>query len=324
MDSKKALCKRLRNKIDPVGYALLVYYGIMTVATTAVMLLDVFSYMIQQMLVSGGNPEDVDVEALISRCISNGWGYILAIAIGSVVMLLWKKKKFCFHDIWVTGRKMKMGSFFAILAVFLSGQALFQILAQLMEWIANSFGFSILESMEMAAGMEDTFSMFLYVGLFAPVFEEILFRGLVLRILEPYGKKFAIFASALLFGLFHGNLIQTPFAFAVGLVLGYAAVEYSIGWAMVLHMINNLVLGDMLGRLAGFFAPWVADAVFLGIIGIATVAAIIVCAVKRREIWHYLMDRKIHPLCMRSFFTSPGILIFGGLMLVNILITLFL
>ncbi len=324
MDNKKEICKRLRSRIDPVGYALLVYYGIMTVATTAVMLLDMFAYMIRQILVSGQSFEDLDTEALISRCISNGWGYILAIAVGSVIMLLWKKKKFCFHDIWVTGRRMKVGTFFAILALFLSGQALFQILAQLMEWIANFFGFSVLESMEIAAGMEDTFSMFLYVGLFAPVFEEILFRGLVLRTLEPYGKKFAIFASALLFGLFHGNAVQTPFAFAVGLVLGYVAVEYSVGWAMVLHMINNLVLGDMLGRIAGQFAPWLGDAVFLAIIGTATVAAIIVCAVKRKEIWHYLTDRKIHPLCMRSFFTSPGILIFGGLMLVNILLTLFL
>lgn len=323
MDNK-VICRQLRKKMDPVGYALLVYYGIMTLATSLVMVVDMVSYMLQKMLTGGQSPEDMDIDALISRCISNGWGYILAIAVGCVILWLWKKKKFCLQDIWITDKKMKMGTFFALLAIFLSGQTVFQLLAEVMEWIANRCGFSVMEAMEITSGMEDTFSMFLYVGLFAPVFEEILFRGFVLRTLEPYGKKFAIFASALLFGLFHGNAVQTPFAFGVGLVLGYVAAEYSIGWAMVLHMINNLVLGDMLGRITGYFAPWLLEPLFLLIIGTATLAAVLICTVKHKQIWHYLTDRKIHPLCMRSFFTSPGILIFGAMMVGNILLTFLL
>lgn len=89
---------------------------------------------------------------------------------------------------------------------------------------------------------ETTVSLALYTAVAAPVTEELLFRGAVLRSLQPYGKRFAIFCSALLFGLVHQNLTQTPFAFGFGLLAGYVAVEYSILWSMSLHILNNAVL----------------------------------------------------------------------------------
>ena len=48
----------------------------------------------------------------------------------------------------------------------------------------------------------------LLAGLIAPAAEELLFRRLLLRRLRPYGGRFALVASALCFGLFHGNLNQ--------------------------------------------------------------------------------------------------------------------
>lgn len=89
---------------------------------------------------------------------------------------------------------------------------------------------------------ETTVSLALYTAVAAPITEELLFRGAVLRSLQPYGKRFAIFCSALLFGLVHQNLTQTPFAFGFGLLAGYVAVEYSILWSMSLHILNNAVL----------------------------------------------------------------------------------
>ncbi len=185
-------------------------------------------------------------DQLVQNIMGNGWGYFAAAGIGFVILLCWKGKKFTFHEIWVKGRAMKASDLIPVTCVFMCGQLLFQLIGSLMELIFNQFGLSIMSAMESAsmAGI-DTFSMFLYAGLLAPVAEEILFRGLILRSLMPYGKKFAILTSALLFGVFHGNLVQSPFAFGVGLVLGYVAVEHSITWAMVLHMFNNLIISDM-------------------------------------------------------------------------------
>ena len=69
----------------------------------------------------------------------------------------------------------------------------------------------------------------------------MLFRGLILRTLRPFGKRFAIVMSAVLFGMFHGNLLQAPCAMVIGLLFGYAAMEHSILWAVALHVFINQV-----------------------------------------------------------------------------------
>ena len=117
-----------------------------------------------------------------------------------------------------------------------------------------------------------------------PVAEEILFRGLVLRSLQPYGKKFAIVISSLLFGLFHGNLMQAPFAFVVGLVMGYVAMEYHIGWAVALHLINNLVFADLLPRILAFLPQGADDLILTVFLLVCTLAAVVILILRWREI----------------------------------------
>lgn len=70
--------------------------------------------------------------------------------------------------------------------------------------------------------------------------EELVFRGYVLQALRPYGDGFAVVVSSLLFGLLHGNVLQIPFAFIVGLICGFVVVQTGNIWvAVVLHMLNN-------------------------------------------------------------------------------------
>ncbi len=70
--------------------------------------------------------------------------------------------------------------------------------------------------------------------------EEFAIRGAVMQPLRRYGDKFAIVASALVFAVLHGNLIQAPFAFIAGIGLGYAVcVTGSIWTGVAIHFINN-------------------------------------------------------------------------------------
>ncbi len=81
--------------------------------------------------------------------------------------------------------------------------------------------------------------------------EEFALRGIVLGAFRKFGNGFAIIASAILFGLMHGNLEQIPFAFLMGLYLGFATVRTgSMLVAVVIHLINNGVafLLDMLSH----------------------------------------------------------------------------
>jgi membrane protease YdiL (CAAX protease family) len=84
--------------------------------------------------------------------------------------------------------------------------------------------------------------LFIHMVFAAAIFEEFICRGLMLSALKPYGNGVAIFITAFLFGIMHGNFQQFFYAFTVGIVLGYITVQTkSILAATVLHaMFNSL------------------------------------------------------------------------------------
>ena len=70
--------------------------------------------------------------------------------------------------------------------------------------------------------------------------EEFVFRGVVMQPLRRYGEHFAVWSSAIIFGLMHGTLTSFAFAFPVGVILGYAAVLTGSLWpGIVIHFLNN-------------------------------------------------------------------------------------
>jgi len=127
--------------------------------------------------------------------------------------------------------------------------------------------------------------------------------------------------SAIAFGLLHGNIIQTPFAFLVGLVLGYVTVEYSIIWAIVLHIINNFVLSDLMGRLEKI-APELASVLFFVVIGTAAVASVVLLIVKRDQVKDYFRNNKVGAVNWRGLLSSATMWVFTALMLLSALLTI--
>jgi len=58
----------------------------------------------------------------------------------------------------------------------------------------------------------------------APIIEELFFRGLLLRSIQArWSDSLALWASAILFGLAHFELLQLPALVMFGLVAGYCA-----------------------------------------------------------------------------------------------------
>ncbi len=71
--------------------------------------------------------------------------------------------------------------------------------------------------------------------------EEFAIRGAILQPLRKYGDKFAIIASAFVFAILHGNLVQAPFALIAGVGIGYAVcITGSIWTGVLIHFCNNL------------------------------------------------------------------------------------
>ena len=85
---------------------------------------------------------------------------------------------------------------------------------------------------------------FLSLIVFAPIFEELLFRAIVCRNNEEMGQWFAVIISGLVFGLWHTNYAQFASATTVGIMFGIMYVKTrSIIPTMVAHFINNLFVG---------------------------------------------------------------------------------
>lgn len=78
----------------------------------------------------------------------------------------------------------------------------------------------------------------------APIFEETLYRGILLKgLINKYNSKKAIVYSALIFGIAHLNIPQGINAFLLGLIIG--TVFYytrSIYICIIMHFANNLLV----------------------------------------------------------------------------------
>ena len=85
---------------------------------------------------------------------------------------------------------------------------------------------------------------YVVVGLLAPLVEEVVFRGAILRALLKWNQNnwLCIAISAALFGLSHFNPAQMPHAFLAGLLLGWMYYRTgSIVPGIVVHWVNNSV-----------------------------------------------------------------------------------
>lgn len=60
----------------------------------------------------------------------------------------------------------------------------------------------------------------LLYGIWSPLVEEVIFRGIVHGVLRRYlPKMIAVFGSALLFGFYHGNSVQLVYGTIMGIVM---------------------------------------------------------------------------------------------------------
>jgi membrane protease YdiL (CAAX protease family) len=93
----------------------------------------------------------------------------------------------------------------------------------------------------------------IFLGVFPSVFEELIFRGIILRGLAPLGRTKAVLISAAAFSLAHMSPAQTVHQFLIGIVMGLIAWETgSILAPMLIHFINNALAVVL--EVSGFIA----------------------------------------------------------------------
>lgn len=126
------------------------------------------------------------------------------------------------------------------------------IIALTLMWVGNIFGLTItglissfmphpvVNPVDNIINAPQVWFNILIVTILAPIFEELFFRKLLIDRTIKYGEIVSVLVSAVLFGLFHGNLNQFFYAFLIG---GFFAIIYiktgNILYTMSLHLIIN-------------------------------------------------------------------------------------
>ena len=129
----------------------------------------------------------------------------------------------------------------------------------------------------------------LVVGIGAPVFEELIFRKVLIDRTIKYGEYVSIVLSGIMFGLLHGNFQQFFFAALIGMLFGYiyirtGRIRYTIFLHMAINLSSALVLQTLLQKMldsrnkgeqtpvvmacAIFALAWAGGVFAIGIIGI--------------------------------------------------------
>lgn len=240
---------------------------------------------------------------------------LASLAVGLAFVLLWRRGRLFTEDLRNPARRpMRWQVFAACIVLLFSCQLLSSIVDPLIRSIAEALGYSNYSSMDAFNDTPTTASLILYAGLFGPLMEEIVFRGVALSGLRRYGKVFAIVTSAFLFALFHSDLNQGIFAFAAGLIFAVVAMEYHIGWAVLLHIFNNFGLSLILGLLFGGFSEHTQNTLMIVVnIVIGGLGGALILWRNRAAIAAYLRENRAAAGTVRACWTTPSFLLFVAL-----------
>ena len=168
--------------------------------------------------------------------VSEGTVLLLSSAVSSAVPLIWSAS---------TGdgtppfpaTKASPGLLVFLMSISLSGNLAISLFTPVLEQIWNLVGFTALPAGDATA----TPLLVLYICVVAPILEELVYRGVVLRRLLPGGERQAILLSALCFAFMHHDLYQRLAAFWGGLILGYAALHHGLRVSVGLHVAENSI-----------------------------------------------------------------------------------
>lgn len=247
--------------------------------------------------VVGARP-DINYEELLNLVFNTGFALIAASTFPTLLAFVIAREKPDFGKTKTIGIKGLIMFFVVMQGI----QLICTLMLVPLEGLFYQAGYNFEAASSAASDPSIYFSSLLYSVAVAPLMEELFFRGLILKKLRPYGKTFAILVAAMLFSLMHQNIVQLPVTFLMGVLFGYIAVEYSLGAAIALHVLNNAfveVTGHLMNRIEYL---WIADSLFMYVC--AAVSAVLL-VINLKNIGGYFNSEKPASETVKCFFKRP-------------------
>ncbi len=180
---------------------------------------------------------------------------------------------------------------------------------------------------------------FFTIAVVPAICEELLFRGVILSNLLPYGRTVAIMGSGLLFGIMHENPLQIFYTSLMGITLGYVYVKTRSFWVCVLlHFLNNsvsVVQSALVGRSDVADGVSVALELTIIVVGALSVAILLYRHAKRPRpedtgsfgvLYEPHADFAEYPVTPGkriALFFSPAMIVYVALSIMTMVILLF-
>lgn len=139
------------------------------------------------------------------------------------------------------------------------------------------------EYMEVIMNNQSIVLKIIIVGILAPLLEELIYRGLVFyQLSKNIPLAYALIIQALLFGIVHMNIIQSSYAFVLGLLLGITLIwSRSIFLPAAIHIGMNLT-GVILSELP-YFPLSIPDIVLFAVSAVVTAGGILLIYIKSKS-----------------------------------------
>lgn len=237
--SLQPLQKRIKNELPPESTSLLkavsIVWPVLIYNVVSELIIIVFAYFMQWISLQEGSLQQMaDWLRLHSTLVSGAVkGLSLAAGAGAVYQMFVKE-----NPVYPMppSYKKDVGMLFILGA---SAALSINILFALLQFTGSS------ESYEQVAGQQFSFPLLAGIvlyGIISPIAEEIVFRGLVYnRLRRQYSREIALIGSAVLFGLYHGNIVQAFYGFILGLLIAVMYEKYgSFLVPVILHGAANI------------------------------------------------------------------------------------
>ena len=144
------------------------------------------------------------------------------------------------------------------------------------------------------------------IGIVPSVVEELLFRGLILHALLPFGKWKAVLISSALFSLFHLSPAQTVYQFIFGIILALVYLKTkNMLVPILLHFVNNFTIITLAYIAGDDLAFTLGATTIIAMITLALVGTIVILNLVRATMYR----RGEYP--PRRRFETPELLTLG-------------
>ena len=230
---------------------------------------------------SNGSTLEYEIDSMVNSILSltNVFLLISSVLTILILILIYKVKNRNYKEELQIVRTNKLNIFYAIFMgiccwLFNSGAL---SLVEEAGWFSNHFEY--MNEILAPISQGSILISMITVGIIGPIAEEFLFRGVIYNTLnKKISIKWTIIIQAILFGVFHGNLVQGTYATLLGLIFGYVTYKTKSLWpAIIMHMANNLtanivsfVAGDYIGGTLLFIVFAI-----IGVIGIISLLFLI-------------------------------------------------